>query len=217
MRAGRGWRDDDLATLAAGAATGDVTARRSARALIASPPLERRCVEVFIDELARHAADGSAPATELLIEAIDRLGLARPGVRRVLIDDDEVDDALQDVLLAVAQTIGTFRGESRFTTWLHQVAQNKAVACLRRRREPASIPDQPVPDAGRISSIIAARTTVVNAVASLPARYRDAVVLRDLEGLSYAEVAAQLRLPLNTARTRIARGRTLVAARLAVP
>ncbi|CAN5696367.1 hypothetical protein BH24ACT2_BH24ACT2_01150 [soil metagenome] len=48
-------------------------------------------------------------------------------------------------------------------------------------------------------------------VAVLPHRYREVVILRDLEGLSYAEVATRLGLPLNTARTRIARGRALLA------
>lgn len=53
------------------------------------------------------------------------------------------------------------------------------------------------------------------AVAELSERYREAVILRDVEGLAYAEVAVGLALPLNTARSRIVRGRALVAAKMA--
>ncbi|CAN5868059.1 N/A [soil metagenome] len=166
---------------------------------------------MFVDELARRASAGSELATELLVEVIDGLGLARPGVRKILVDDDEAADALQDVLVAVAETIGSFRSESRFTTWLHQVARNKAVACLRRRGEPTMELGDHTGGAVRISSTIASRTTMAAVVAVLPHRYREAVILRDFEGLSYAEVATRLGLPLNTARTRIARGRALLA------
>ncbi|CAN5696412.1 hypothetical protein BH24ACT2_BH24ACT2_01160 [soil metagenome] len=130
---GRQRSDDELIDLATTAATGDARARRSVATLLAGPRPDQRSVGVFVDELARRASAGSEPATELLIEVIDGLDLARPGVRRILVDDDEAADALQDVLVAVAETIGSFRSESRFTTWLHQVARNKAVACLRRR------------------------------------------------------------------------------------
>jgi len=183
-------------------------------AVLAGPRPHRRSIGLFVDELARQAAAGSTPATELLIEAVDGFGLARPGVRAVLIDDQEADDALQDVLVAVAETIGSFRGESQFTTWLNQVARNKAVARLRRRTQPTSVMTEECGDAERISSVIASRTTVTAALAGLPPVYRRAVTMRDIDGLSYVEVADRLGLPLNTARTHIARGRSLLAARL---
>lgn len=214
MVPGREWTSSELLSLAAGATAGDAGARRSVALLLADGGADRRSTGAFVDELARLAAAGSAPAVELLIEAIDGLGLARSGVRGVLLDDGEAEDAAQDVLVAVAETIGSFRGESQFSTWLHQVARNKAVARLRLRTGPTVLGCDRAGDSQRISSMIASRQTVAAAVAGLPWRYRDAVVLRDLEGLSYAEVADRLGLPLNTARTRIARGRAILAGRL---
>jgi RNA polymerase sigma factor (sigma-70 family) len=135
-------------------------------------------------------------------------------VRRLVLDEDDADEVEQDVLVAVAEGLADFRGEARFTTWLHTVARRKAVDALRRRRAPSSpLPDD-VGDARRISSVIATRTALDAAIASLPDAYRDAVVLRDVEGHEYAVVADRLGLNLNTTRTRIARGRALVAANL---
>ncbi len=180
------------------------------------PRPDRGILDPFVDELARLAAAGSPTALELLIEAIDTWRLAQPGVRRILVDESEVDDALQDVLVAVAETIQQFRSESRFTTWLHRVARHKAIARLRQRPKAEGSLLAPIPgDAQRISSAIATQVSVAAAVAELSDRYREAVILRDVEGLAYAEVAVRLALPLNTARSRIVRGRALVAARLA--
>lgn len=208
------WSADELPDLATKAAAGRVGARRCVTMLLAGQRPDRRALGAFVDELARLAAAGSAPATDLLVEAVDVFGLARSSVRKILVDDDEVADALQDVLVAVATTIGSFRAESQFTTWLHQVARNKAVACLRRRSEPASDLSDEMGGPVRVSSMVALRATLVDAVAGLPSHYRDAVVLRDLEGLPYTDVAQRLGLPLNTARTRIVRGRALLARNL---
>ena len=118
----------------------------------------------------------------------------------------------------VAEGIGGFRSTARFTTWLHQVSRHKAIDHLRRRRHvPASDHDlEAMGDAQRISSLIASRSTLADVIRTLPPAYRDAVVLRDVEHHSYEEVAERLGLNLNTARTHIARGRALVAARLTV-
>ncbi len=78
------------------------------------------------------------------------------------------------MLVAVAETIGSFRSESRFMTWLYQVARNKAVACLRQRGEPTMELGDHTGGAVRISSTIASRTTMAAVVAVLPHRYREA-------------------------------------------
>lgn len=174
---------------------------------------------VLLDPLAV-AASQSEAALELLLWAIDELRLADPSLRRLLVADPDLDEARQDVLVAVAEIIGGFRGEARFTTWLHQVARYKAIALLRRRRPDqgdGAVPldDDPGPgDAARLSSIIATRVSVTDVVAGLPDLYREAVVLRDVDQRTYDEIAATLDLNVNTAKARVARGRALVAARL---
>lgn len=174
----------------------------------------------ILDPLALSAAR-SLPALDLLLWAVDELALDRPALRRLLVTEADLDEAHQDVLIAVAETVGGYRGDARFTTWLHQVARYKAIALLRRRRPDhpgeAELLDETTPppgDAARLSSIIAARVSVEQVIASLPEHYRQPVVLRDVESLPYDAIAERLDLNLNTAKARVARGRALVAAGL---
>lgn len=172
---------------------------------------------VVIDAVALAAAAGSTDALDLLLGAVDESPRTRAPIRRLLLDADAVDDVVQDVLIAVAERIDTFRGEARFTTWLHQVARFKAIDHLRRQRDESSLDAQPVEpsDAERISSMIATRTTIHDALADLPEHYRRAVTWRDLERLPYDEIARRADIPLNTAKTHVARGRALLARRVA--
>jgi RNA polymerase sigma-70 factor (ECF subfamily) len=139
-------------------------------------------------------------------------------VRALVVNRADVEDVLQDVLVAVAETIGGFRGEARFRTWLNQVARFKAIAHLRRKRDEARLDDPdgaPGPgDAARISSILAERATLHGVLDGLPGHYREALVLRDVHQLSYEQITEQLGVALNTVRSRVARGRALVAAGL---
>ena len=167
----------------------------------------------LLNPVALRAAGGDHDALEDLIWAVDELHLARSAVRRLVVQDADAEEVEQDVLVAVAETIRGFRGEARFTTWLHQLARHKAIAQLRRRKDAVTLEDE-VGDAARISSIIATRTVLDAAIASLPDLYRDAVVLRDVEQRPYTEVAERLGLNLNTVKARVARGRALAAARL---
>lgn len=180
--------------------------------------------EAALDVLARNAAQGSTLALEMLVEAVDRFGAARRAVRCFLVDDSAVDDVTQDTLITVARSIGSFRGEAKFTTWLYQVARNRAVDHLRRVRSTRPLPDGAGDGEGpaglapataeRMSSIVASRQAVQQLLAELPDRYRDAVTLRDVERLPYAEVATRLGRNVNTVKSHVARGRALLAALL---
>jgi len=167
-----------------------------------------------IDAVAARAADGDVGALEDLIWAIDELRLSRPAVRRLVVNDADAEEVEQDVLVAVAETVGSFRNDARFTTWLHAVARNKAIAHLRRRKDAVALGEQKPGDAARISSMIATRTALDGAIQALPILYREAVVLRDVGQCPYQEVAERLGLNVNTAKARVARGRALVAANL---
>lgn len=174
----------------------------------------------LLDRLAADAAAGDRDALETLVWAVDDLGLCRSVIRRLVIDESDVDDVGQDLLVAVAETVGSYRGDAPFTAWLTQVARFKAIAHLRRKREVDTLDDDVMrrvepSDAARISSMLASRATLQDAFAVLPPHYRDAVVLRDVRQLPYDEVARRLGVNLNTAKSRIVRGRALAAAALA--
>ena len=82
----------------------------------------------LLDQVAVAAAQGPTVALELLLAAIDDLGIIRGAVRQLVLDQQAVEDVTQDTLIVVAEKIGTFRGEARFSTWLHQIARFKAIA-----------------------------------------------------------------------------------------
>lgn len=164
-----------------------------------------------LDALARRAAAGSQFATELLIEALDRWGVARAAVRRVPLVEAAVEDVTQDTLILVAQGITSFRDEPNFTTWLHQLARRCAEDHRRRARATESLDERDLGLAAQMSFLIASRQAVRQLLDQLPDRYRDAVLLRDVERLPYAEVAVRLGRNLKTAKSHAARGRALLA------
>lgn len=169
----------------------------------------------LLEALARRAAQGGVLPVELLVELLDDLGLPRRAVRRFLIDENAVEDVAQDTLVAVAASVGSFRGDAKFTTWLHQLARNRAVDHLRRQRATEPLADDDVGDAQRISSVIASREAARALAARLPQTYREAVWLRDVERLPYVEAAQRLGRNVNTVKSQVARGRALLARMLA--
>ena len=130
-------------------------------------------------------------------------------------NDADAADATQEALLAVVRGLGRFDGRSAFSTWVYRVATNACLDELRRKkRRPdptddevlaaSAAPDPPVSD-------VALRVDVDRALRRLPVDFRAAVVLRDLSGLDYAEIAEVLDLPVGTVKSRIARGRGMLA------
>jgi len=189
---------------------GDGTAARVALAEV-SP------VEDALDVLALCARDGSQPAIELLIETLDETGVVRAFAGAALLDAAAVDDVSQDALISVAESIHRFSGQAKVTTWVHRIVRNRVVDHLRRQRATEPLPADDLGPGHRMSSMLATRATVREALETLPDLYREPVVLRDLESLPYQEIADRLGRPLGTVKAQIARGRALVAAALAEP
>jgi len=166
-------------------------------------------------QLAAAAASGDRRALELLLARhVDRVH----GVcRRILGNEEDALDATQEALLAVARRIDSFDGRSQFTTWMYRVASNAAIDEARRRRRRA-VPTEPDPErpatGPRLDDQVADRLDVDAALGQLPVEFRAAVALRDLAGLDYAEIARILDVPPGTVRSRIARGRAVLADRL---
>ncbi|MFE6968687.1 RNA polymerase sigma factor [Isoptericola sp. NPDC057653] len=167
-----------------------------------------------LDLLAHRAAGGSALATELLVEQLDESGVVQRFVRSSLLDEAAVDDVGQDVLISVATSVRSFAGGSRVTTWVHGIVRHRVVDHLRRQRATTTLPDDDVGPSERMSSLLATRATVRDALAALPELYREPVTLRDIEGLPYADVAERLGRSVGTVKSQISRGRALVAAAL---
>jgi len=164
-----------------------------------------------LHELALRAADGHSEACDEVLAAIDEHELALPAIKRQLFNADDQADVAQDVLVAVAHSISAFRGEANVLTWLHSVATNTAMAFLRRKQEHRDLRVVEASWGARFTSIASDHLVVQEAIGELPAAYRAAVRLRDIDQLPYAEIAERLDLNLNTVRAHIARGRALVS------
>lgn len=191
-------------------------------ALAAAPEAPRSTrlalIEGEPDDLARLAArsrDGDRAALEALLRASwDR---AYPVCRRITGNDADAADATQEALVSVVKGIGRFDGRSRYSTWLYRVAVNASLDELRRRRRrsDAGAPGAPGAVPRPVDDAVADGVDVDAALRRLPAGFRSAVVLRDLCGLDYEEIAEILGVPPGTVRSRIARGRALLVGLLA--
>lgn len=177
---------------------------------------ERSEIGEQLDAYAQQAAAGSREALDTLLQMVDDNRLANATVRRFILNEELVEEATQDTLIAVAESIHKFRSESRFTTWLYSIARNVAIGHLRKMNpeSPLDVADEEAAaGAGRrLSSVVAERTAIQYAIEQLPPHYRDTVMLRDVERRSYEEIAEALGIELNTVRSRLARGRAMLAA-----
>ena len=135
---------------------------------------------------------------------------------RILRDPQDAAEATQDTYVKVWRGLDTFRGEALFTTWLYRVAANAAISRQRsrkRRRERESGGDEllmSVPAPGSTETEVEARLdlrTVEECVGRLPDHYRSVVILRDVYGLSLAEIASQLKISETATKVRLHRAR----------
>ena len=138
---------------------------------------------------------------------------------RILGDRDNALDATQETFLTVFRKAAQFKGDSALGTWIYRIAVNTCYDQIRKsgRKPTDSLPDHlEPPDLAAEDAIEAAglRPEIERALASLPPEFRAAVVLSDLEGMPLPEVAHALGVPLGTVKSRIFRGRRLLAERL---
>lgn len=151
-------------------------------------------------------------------------------VMRLVRDPAEAEDVTQEAFIKAYRALPNFRGESAFYTWLYRIGVNTAKNWLvaNGRRMPTVtdiagddaegiddgglLRDDETPDRVMMSKQIAA--TVNAAMAALPEDLRTAITLREIEGLSYEEIAQVMDCPIGTVRSRIFRARDAIAARL---
>ena len=168
-------------------------------------------------ELVRAAAGGDTEAFERLVRTYENkiyhLALRMCG------SSEEASDIAQEAFLAAWRGLPSFRGEANFATWLYRLTSNAAIDYLRRQKKERgdmSVDDEDLGldavDTGHGPQDAAERTEVRTAVAAglqqLSEGHRQVLVLREIQGLSYEEIADVLEVDLGTVKSRISRART---------
>ena len=178
-------------------------------------------------QLVERAQRGDKKAFELLVakyqRKINRL------LSRFIRDSAEVDDVAQEAFIKAYRAINRFRGESAFYTWIYRIAINTAKNYLvaSGRRPPnddidaqeaeqyegaTSLKEQDTPERLLLKDEIHAAIT--QAIEELPDDLRMAITLRELEGMSYEEIAQTMECPIGTVRSRIFRARDAIDSKL---
>jgi RNA polymerase sigma-70 factor (ECF subfamily) len=181
--------------------------------------------------LVERSVAGDQRAFELLVikyqRRIQRL------IGRMVRDTDLVEDIAQETFIRAYRALHQFRGESQFYTWLYRIAANTAKKYLLQLKrdnvvfEASFQSDDEADETSRQKSepttsetpesVLAAReiAAAVNAaLEQLPEELRQAITLREMEGLSYEEIAEMMNCPIGTVRSRIFRAREAVSARI---
>ena len=179
-------------------------------------------------QLVERAQRGDKRAFELLVEKYQRkLGRL---LSRLIRNPGEVEDVTQEAFIKAYRALPSFRGDSAFYTWLYRIGINTAKNYLAAagRRAPTTteveaedaegyaegelLRDINTPESLLLSKEIAG--TVNAAIESLPEELRSAIQLRELEGMSYEDIARLMDCPIGTVRSRIFRAREAIAERL---
>lgn len=141
---------------------------------------------------------------------------------RMLGNEADAADAVQDAFLKAYTSLRDFRGDSRFSVWLYRLVNNVCIDALRRRKNRETVPlevsdddgdawELPLTEAGSDPQELLERAEDVSAVraaiAALPADCREILTLREIGGLSYDEIAVELRLEQGTVKSRLNRAR----------
>lgn len=185
---------------------------------------EREIDQVLVERAQR----GDKHAFEQLVQKYQRK-LARL-LSRFIRDPAEVEDVAQEAFIKAYRALPSFRGDSAFYTWLYRIGTNTAKNFLvaQGRRAPTSTSydseeaetfddgDQ-LRDINTPESVLHSKQigeTVNAAMEALPEELRTAIVLREIEGMSYEEIARIMDCPIGTVRSRIFRAREAVAAKL---
>jgi RNA polymerase sigma-70 factor (ECF subfamily) len=145
--------------------------------------------------------------------------------RRLLGNDHDAQDAVQETFISAFKSIASFRGDARLSTWLHRIVVNAALVQLRHRRRWSEVPIHDLLPRfegdgcwaegtelsnGAVEHLTGARDTreaVRRCIARLPAIYRSVLVLRDIEELDTSEVGRMLAINVNTVKIRLHRAR----------
>lgn len=179
-------------------------------------------------DLVARVQQGDKRAFDLLVLKYQRRIMRL--LSRMIRDPGDVEDVAQEAFIKAYRALPQFRGDSAFYTWLYRIAINTArnwqVAAARRPSSPNVIETEDgetfsqidtLTDISTPESQVAGRQiveTVNAAINALPEELRTAIVLREIEGMSYEDIAKAMECPIGTVRSRIFRAREAIAAQL---
>jgi len=174
--------------------------------------------------LIEKASEGDAGAFEILVERYEK-GVYNLAYR-LIPDRDDAMDITQEVFLKAFQALPKFRGDSRFSTWLHRVCVNACLDFLRRKQrtqtysldEPINLKESSVvrevrDDSGSVEDVIETKSlteSVLMALNSVDEAHRTVIALSDIRGYSYQEIADMLGISIGTVKSRLHRGRMAI-------
>ncbi len=187
-----------------------------------------RMSEAQVDQLlVERVQKGDKRAFDLLINKYQHRIISL--VARYVSDQAEAMDVAQEAFIKAYRAIDRFRGDSAFYTWLYRIAINTAKNWLvaRKRRPPSSdidaadaeqydlesrLKEQGTPEHELLRDEI--KQTVFDTIAALPEDLRTAIMLREMEGMSYEDIAVTMECPIGTVRSRIFRAREAIDEKL---
>lgn len=164
-------------------------------------------------ELCRMAADGNIAAFELIYERYHRRTYSL--TLRMTNSQTEAEDLTQEVFIQLFRKIGSFRGDSAFSTWLHRLTVNQVLMHFRRRSvknertsDDGELPEQTVRGTANPNKMpVIDRIALKNAIAELPNGYRNVFVLHDVEGFEHEEVARMMGISVGTSKSQLHKAR----------
>ena len=164
-------------------------------------------------ELCRKAAAGSIPAFELIYQRYHRRTYSL--CLRMTNSQTEAEDLTQEVFIQLFRKVGSFRGDSAFSTWLHRLTINQVLMHFRRRSvknektsETGEMPEQTVSGTADPNKMpVVDRIALKNAIGELPNGYRNVFVLHDVEGFEHEEVARMLGISVGTSKSQLHKAR----------
>jgi RNA polymerase sigma-70 factor (ECF subfamily) len=179
-------------------------------------------------ELVARVQNGDKKAFDLLVLKYQRKIMRL--LSRMIRDPAETEDVAQEAFIKAYRALPQFRGDSAFYNWLYRIAINTArnwLATNKRRPNTSSsveneegetfdqsdnLTDNSTPESELASREIA--QTVNRAIEDLPEELRNAIVMREIDGMSYEDIAQSMNCPIGTVRSRIFRAREAIATRL---
>jgi RNA polymerase sigma-70 factor (ECF subfamily) len=164
-------------------------------------------------DLARRAAEGDMGAFEELYQRHNRRVYSL--CLRMMQSPPEAEDLAQEVFIQLFRKIGSFRGDSAFTTWLHRMTVNQVLMHFRKRSvkleqttEEGDTPVQVVVGTGNPNTMpVVDRIALDKAISQLPPGYRTVFLLHDVEGYEHEEIARQLGCSVGTSKSQLHKAR----------